>query len=71
MEGAVPAGVMSVTFRITDNNGTVIRPEATDRLAINVAGPTTDYTNRWTETVDTALTVDAGDGAFRNDISNS
>jgi OmcA/MtrC family decaheme c-type cytochrome len=64
LEGAVPGGVMTVTFKITDNSGNVIEPAATDRLAINVAGPTTDYTNRWTETVSTTLTVDAGDGAF-------
>jgi OmcA/MtrC family decaheme c-type cytochrome len=64
LEGAVPGGVMTVTFKITDNSGNVIEPAATDRLAINVAGPTTDYTNRWTETVSTTLAIDAGDGAF-------
>ncbi len=64
VEGAEPGGRISVTFQITDDGGNAIDPSATGRLAVTVAGPTTDYLNRWTETIDPTLVIDAGDGRF-------
>lgn len=63
-DGVAPSEAIAVTFKITDDNGNIIDPSATGRLALTVAGPTTDYLNRWTEIVDPALVVDAGDGNF-------
>ncbi len=71
VEGAAPGGDLTVTFKITDNSGNLIEPAATDRLSINVAGPTSDYTNQWAETVDPTLVVDAGDGAFSYTLTQS
>jgi OmcA/MtrC family decaheme c-type cytochrome len=59
-----------VTFRIQDNSGQIIEPGDMDSLAITLAGPTTDYITRVTETIfrqpsDTPPPVEeAGDGAF-------
>lgn len=62
VEGAEPGGALTITFKISDNAGNVIEPAATDRLAVTLAGPTTDYLNRWTEVIDPELIEDAGDG---------
>jgi OmcA/MtrC family decaheme c-type cytochrome len=62
-----PAVVM---FRITDNSGQVMNPDEMDVLSITLAGPTTDYLRRVTETIfrapsDTPPPVEeAGDGAY-------
>lgn len=71
VEGAVPGGTITVTFKITDDNGNLIEPTAADRLAISVAGPTTDYIDRWTEEVDPEVAVDAGDGAFSYSLTQA
>jgi OmcA/MtrC family decaheme c-type cytochrome len=68
--GAVSGGTPSVTFKISDNAGTPIQPAGMDNLAVTLAGPTTDYAQRVTETIfrkpsDTPPAVtDAGDGAY-------
>ncbi len=64
VDGAIPGGTIAATFKITDDSGNIIDPSTTGRLALTVAGPTTDYLNRWTEMIDPALVVDAGDGSF-------
>jgi OmcA/MtrC family decaheme c-type cytochrome len=66
----VPGDSPIVTFKVTDNSGASIAPADMDYLALTLAGPTTDYTNRVTETVfrkpsDTPPNVDDhGDGTF-------
>jgi OmcA/MtrC family decaheme c-type cytochrome len=42
--GVVPGGMPVVTFRITENDGTVVAPSALNRCRIIWGGPTTDYT---------------------------
>jgi len=64
VEGVVPGGAIMVTFKITDTAGNIIEPADTDRLAVTVAGPTTDYLNRWTETIDPELVADDGSGNY-------
>ncbi len=59
----------TVTFNIKDNAGKSIDPKDMDNVALTLAGPTTDYTNRWTETVarkpsNPSLAKDAGNGNF-------
>ncbi len=60
-----------VTFKVTNKAGEPIAPADMDYLAVTVAGPTTDYTTRVTETIfrkpsDKPPKVeDAGGGAFR------
>jgi hypothetical protein len=66
--GSSPA----VTFRITNNAGEPIAPEDMDYLALSIAGPSSDYTDRATEVL---LPVaedappppleEADDGAYR------
>jgi OmcA/MtrC family decaheme c-type cytochrome len=51
VDGAVPGGSPSVTFKITDNSGQVIAPDEMDVLSVTMAGPTSDYVNRVTETI--------------------
>jgi OmcA/MtrC family decaheme c-type cytochrome len=74
VDGAVPGGSPSVTFKITDNSGKVIAPNEMDVLSVTMAGPTSDYVNRVTETIfrksaeSTALpdqVEDLGDGSYR------
>jgi OmcA/MtrC family decaheme c-type cytochrome len=71
VEGAVPGGSPIVTFKVTDSGGNAIAPADMGYLALTLAGPTTDYVNRVTETVfrapsDTPPVVeDAGSGAYR------
>ncbi|MBZ0275945.1 MAG: OmcA/MtrC family decaheme c-type cytochrome, partial [Anaerolineae bacterium] len=46
---AAPGSAPAVTFKITNNAGEVIKPEDMDYLALTVAGPTSDYSQRVTE----------------------
>ncbi|MGE5530748.1 MAG: OmcA/MtrC family decaheme c-type cytochrome [Bacteroidota bacterium] len=70
VEGAVPGGSPAVTFKVTNNAGAPIQPGDTDYLALTLAGPTSDYTQRVTETIfrkpsdKPPATKDAGDGAY-------
>lgn len=65
----------TISFRVTSNAGDPIKPEDMDYLAVTVAGPTSDYVNRVTETIfrkpsDTLPAVtDLGDGAFSYTLS--
>jgi OmcA/MtrC family decaheme c-type cytochrome len=52
-----------VQFKVTDSTGAVIVPNTMPRLSANLAGPTTDYTNRWTESM-TATAVEVGGGTY-------
>jgi OmcA/MtrC family decaheme c-type cytochrome len=75
VEGATPGGKPVVTFKVTDNSGQTIAPAEMDYLALTYAGPTSDYTNRVTETIFRKPTdgstppppkvEDIGDGAYR------
>ncbi len=48
---ALPGQNPSIAFNITDNSGNPISPAEIDYLAVTLAGPTSDYVNRWTETI--------------------
>lgn len=48
---AAPGESPVVTFTGTNNNGTIITPADMDYLAVTLAGPTSDYTTRVTETI--------------------
>jgi OmcA/MtrC family decaheme c-type cytochrome len=71
IEEAVPGGSPVVTFKVTDNSGATIAPADMDYLAMTLAGPTSDYVNRVTETIfrapsDTPPPVEeAGGGTYR------
>jgi OmcA/MtrC family decaheme c-type cytochrome len=72
VEAVVPGSSPAVTFRITNNAGEPIAPEDMDYLALSIAGPSSDYTDRATEVL---LPVaedappppleEADDGAYR------
>jgi OmcA/MtrC family decaheme c-type cytochrome len=68
--GVSPGGSPTITFKVTDNAGNSIAPADMDYLAVTLAGPTTDYTARTTETIfrkpsDQPPNVqDMGDGVF-------
>jgi OmcA/MtrC family decaheme c-type cytochrome len=47
MTGASPGSHPTVSFTVTDNAGNPIDISALDRLAFQVAGPTTDYSFSW------------------------
>ncbi len=70
VDGGAPGKSPSVTFKASDDSGKVYSPTDLDYLALTVAGPTSDYVNRMTETVYRKTTkvppvvTDAGDGAF-------
>ena len=51
VEGAAPGQAMTVTFKITTTADLTLTPADMDYLAVTVAGPTTDYVNRVTETI--------------------
>jgi len=74
VENAVAGESPTITFRVTDDAGNSINPADMDYLAVTVAGPTTDYTTRVTETIfrssaETPPAVgDAGDGAYSYDL---
>lgn len=68
---SITAGApMTVTFRVIDNSGNPIAPADMDYLAVTIAGPTSDYTMRTTETIFRAPSEDpppveeAGEGAY-------
>jgi OmcA/MtrC family decaheme c-type cytochrome len=71
VEGAAPGGSPMVTFKVTNNAGEAIAPARMAYLALTLAGPTSDYVNRWTEIVAstafsvTSTAVDAGGGNFK------
>lgn len=71
VEKAAPDNAPVVTFKVTDNSGAAIDPATMGYLVVTLAGPTSDYTQRWTEIIaSTALTVtstaeDKGGGAYR------
>lgn len=76
VEGAVAGESPVVTFKVTDNAGNAIAPGDIDALSVTLAGPTSDYTTRVTETIyrkssDPAKPAappeveDAGGGAYR------
>lgn len=72
VENVAPDMSPSVTFSVTTNEGDPIVPSRMDYLAITLAGPTTDYTDRVTEVLarssaDTppASVEDVGDGTYR------
>ncbi len=74
VENALPGLAPAVTFRITTNDGAVIHPADMDYLAVTIAGPTSDYTTRVTETIFRASAdapppppsvEETDDGAFR------
>ncbi len=70
VSGMTPGGSPTVTFKVTNKAGEPIALADMDYLALTVAGPTSDYTTRVTETIfrkpsDKPPKVDdAGGGAF-------
>jgi OmcA/MtrC family decaheme c-type cytochrome len=70
IDAAKPGSSPVVTFKVTDNSGKSIAPADMDYLALTLAGPTSDYVNRVTETaIKKPATpmqgiADAGNGAF-------
>ncbi len=70
VDGAAPGKSPSVTFKASDDGGKVFAPGDLDYLALTVSGPTSDYANRFAETVFRKTTKlppvvkDAGNGAF-------
>jgi OmcA/MtrC family decaheme c-type cytochrome len=73
VEVAAPGQNPVVTFKITDNSGSVMAPDEMDVLSITMAGPASDYVERVTETIfrktadgsgPPAPVEDAGEGAF-------
>jgi OmcA/MtrC family decaheme c-type cytochrome len=70
VSNVTPGGSPTVTFKVTDSAGNPIAPADMDYLAVTLAGPTSDYTSRVTETIfrkpsDNPPEVeDAGAGAF-------
>ncbi|MGH2605934.1 MAG: OmcA/MtrC family decaheme c-type cytochrome, partial [Anaerolineales bacterium] len=71
VDGAAAGSSPVVTFKVTDNSGASIAPADMDYLAVTLAGPTSDYVSRVTETIfrkpsETPPAVeDAGGGAVR------
>ena len=71
IDAAKPGSSPSVSFKVTDNSGKSIAPADMDYLGFTLAGPTSDYVNRVTETAirkpATQLQgiADAGNGAFK------
>jgi OmcA/MtrC family decaheme c-type cytochrome len=69
--GVAPGQSPVATFKITDNTGQTIAPADMDYLALTLAGPTSDYVNRVTETIFRAsaetppAVEDAGDDVSR------
>lgn len=63
-----PGQKPTVVFNIKDNSGKVIDPKEMTSFSLVLAGPTTDYANRWSETVTTGGATkakDAGSGNFQ------
>jgi OmcA/MtrC family decaheme c-type cytochrome len=70
IQNAAPGSTPAVTFKITDNSGEALAPGEIDYLGLTMAGPTSDYADRVTETIfrapsDTSPAVkDNGDGTY-------
>jgi OmcA/MtrC family decaheme c-type cytochrome len=52
--GAVPGGKITVTFKVTNGDGSPVTPSSLGTLNILVGGPTTDYTRSFRESGKTA-----------------
>ncbi len=71
VEGAVPGGSPAVSFKVTNKAGESIALANMGYLAVTLAGPTSDYVNRWTEIVastatsNTITAEELGNGVFR------
>jgi len=71
-----PGQAPTVTFNIKDKDGKTIDPKDMWSLALVMAGPTTDYTNAWNESLVTTPAVatkakDAGNGNYTYTFSNT
>jgi len=55
--GAAPGAPLTVTFRVTNGDGSLVDPASLDRLYLLVGGPTTDYTEYFRETATGATVV--------------
>ncbi len=71
-----PGQKPTVVFNIKDNAGKTIDPKEMGNLALTLAGPTTDYANRWTETVarppaTPSQAKDAGGGNYSYTFQNA
>lgn len=67
-----PGSAPAVTFKITNNESEVINPADMDYLALTLAGPTSDYSQRVTEVLfplaenaDSPVIEDMGEGIYR------
>lgn len=71
IEAAKPGSSPVVTFKITDRSGKPVAPADMDYLGFTLAGPTSDYVNRATETAIRKPAsplkgiTEAGSGAFK------
>jgi OmcA/MtrC family decaheme c-type cytochrome len=66
----------TVTFNIKDKDGKAIDPKDFNSLSLVIAGPTTDYASRWSESLVISATVstrakDAGSGNFTYTFTNT
>jgi len=52
--GAEPGGMPTVTFKITNDDGSFVEPSSLDRFRILAGGPTTDYTTYMRENAGSA-----------------
>ncbi len=71
-----PGQASTVTFNIKDKDGKTIDPKDMWNLSLVMAGPTTDYTNSWSESLVTTPAVatkakDAGSGNYTYTFSNT
>lgn len=70
IDGAKPGGSPVVKFKVTNNAGDVVDAASLNYVALTLAGPTSDYTNRWTETALNkankipSTMLNNGDGSF-------
>lgn len=77
VDGAAPGGSPSVTFKVSDSSGKVWAPADLDYLAVTMAGPSSDYTTRITETINrkpaefSPAVTEAGDGAYTYTFTNT
>lgn len=71
IHGAVPGGSPVVDFKVTDGSGKVLDPTTLTSLSLTLAGPTSDYLNRWTESAVSATSKTppaisaVGDGVYQ------
>ena len=70
VEGAAPGSAPVLKFKVTNSKGEVVDPTKMPYLAVTLAGPTSDYANRWTETIAIAnateppALTEEGDGVY-------